>query len=169
MAVTDADYLVQLQQLLPPGRAWPRDPNSALGKLLYGLAGEMARVDQRAENLINEALPNTTSELLPDWERVTNVTSRDAVVVTLTTGGGSTPAYFIALASALGITVAIDTSLTGSVPGATCDGDCERYLQGYDEVFYWQVDVTGAGPMPNLEALFHRLKPAHTLVLFVYS
>lgn len=70
MALTDADYLQQLQELLPPGPAWPRDPDAYLTRLLSAWAAECARVDARANALMDEADPRATAELLPDWERM---------------------------------------------------------------------------------------------------
>ena len=35
-------YLAQLQALLPPGRAWPREPDAVLTKLLHAFADALA-------------------------------------------------------------------------------------------------------------------------------
>lgn len=69
MALTDTDYLRQLQSLLPPGPAWPKDDGATLTRLFGALSSELARVDGRAWQLVEEADPRTTGELLADWER----------------------------------------------------------------------------------------------------
>src|SRR3546814_16731414 len=68
-----AAYLAQLQTLLPPGDAWPRDPDAVLTRMLDAFAAALAQVDGRAGDLITEADPRSTDELLEDWERVTGL------------------------------------------------------------------------------------------------
>ncbi len=65
---TGLDYRKQLQSLLPKGKLWNRNEDSVLTKLLYGMAEELARIDERASNLIDEKLLESTNELLTDHE-----------------------------------------------------------------------------------------------------
>lgn len=108
-------YLAQLQALLPSGVAWPREPEAVLTRLLAAWAEELARVDRRAGDLLREADPRATLELLPDWERVAGLPDacapsaastiqerRAALVARLTSTGGQSVAYFRDLAAALG-------------------------------------------------------------------
>lgn len=120
MQLEAGHYLQILQALLPKGIIWPRDPESDLGRLLYGLAEEMARVDGRAADLVDESDPTTTLELLSDFERVCGLPGkcssgedtveqrRGEVLAKLTSRGGQTPAYFIELAAQLGYSVEIE-------------------------------------------------------------
>lgn len=62
-------YLDQLLALLPPGAALVREPGSPLVRVLGVTAAELARVDARAEQLLLEADPQETAEMLSDWER----------------------------------------------------------------------------------------------------
>lgn len=64
------DYVADLEALLPTGGAWPRGEDTVYHQLNAGLAAEFARIDQRAADLLEEMDPRTTTELLPDWERV---------------------------------------------------------------------------------------------------
>lgn len=169
MGMTAATYLQQLQALLPPGRAWPRDDNSTLGKTLHALADELARVDGRVTDLLDEIIPDQTSELLAQWERICGVAGAQAVLAQLAAQGGASPAYFIALADLLGLTVTIDDDLTGLLANFTCVSPCNALLQGYNKRYWWEVSIPAAGPEPELEALFIKLKPAHTRVDFSYS
>ncbi len=67
------EYSGQALQLLPYGLAWTREPSSNLAKVLRVLAELYARVDQRARNLIDEAVPRTATELLSDWEALLGI------------------------------------------------------------------------------------------------
>lgn len=107
-------YREQLQALLPPGRAWPRESGAVLTQVLDGLAQELSRVDLRVENLIDEIDPRTTGELLPDFERVyglpdpcvtdslTTDQRRNALVSKISNQGGQSPAYFLSVLERLG-------------------------------------------------------------------
>lgn len=114
-----AAYAEQLTQLLPPGPAWPREPDTLLGRLLQALADELARVDGRAFNLLDEADPLTALELLGDWERVaglpdpcipiaTTTRERQIAVARKISGiGGQSIPFFEELAARLGLEVEI--------------------------------------------------------------
>lgn len=189
-----ADYLSQLQALLPVGLAWPREPDSTLTKLLAGWADEFARLDTRAMRLIEEADPRTTEELLPDWERVLGLPDpcmpdgaglqqrRAAVTARLTGIGGQSRVYFIGLAADLGVEITI----TELQPFRCGTGECGDTIFDPEVVFTWQVNLPAdvarvvqfrmgestAGErllemdVGALECLFSRLKPAHTQVVF---
>jgi uncharacterized protein YmfQ (DUF2313 family) len=112
-----AMYSTMLQKLLPWGIAWPRGRRKNLTALLYALAHELACLHARALDLIREADPRTTLEMLPDWERALGLPSqctgplatiderRLAVVTRLTEMGGQSPQYFIDLAASMGFDV----------------------------------------------------------------
>lgn len=70
MAMTADDYRTALQALLPRGAAWTRSPEAVLMRVLAACAEEPERVDERADDLLDEADPRATLELLSDWERV---------------------------------------------------------------------------------------------------
>ena len=107
-------YRDQLLALCPPGAALPDDPSSTWGKLLDALALELARVDERTDDLLAETDPRAALELLTDWERVlglpgqcggtarTLAERRMAAHAALVAQGGATPAYLRAVAAALG-------------------------------------------------------------------
>lgn len=193
MGMTAEDYLAQLQALLPQGPAWPRDAGATLTKLLQAMADELARIDGRAAQLIEEADPRTTAELLADWERVAGLPDscvtaaqstaqrRAALHAKLTTLGGQSTAYFIALAASLGYTVTIT-----EFEQHTVVDDVEHPLYSHPWQFAWQINApqdtvgtlsvtdTVADPLAwwgneLLECVVNRLKPAHTHVLFAYS
>ena len=196
MALTDADYLIQLQALLPPGPAWPQDDAATMTRLFAGLAQELARVDGRALQLLEEADPRTTAELFADWERVAGLPDacavafggdqtvaqrRAALVGRLATLGGQSAAYYIGLAAALGYAITIT-----EFGEHTVNDDVEHPLYSAAWIFSWQVnaalntitDITvestvedpiGAWGNSLLECVIKRLAPAHTSVLFSYT
>lgn len=192
MGLSESDYLSQLQALLPHGPAWPRETDANLTRLLNAWADELARVDGRTSALIEEVDPRTVSELLADWERIaglpdacvvseqTTAQRRASLHARITTLGGQSPAYFIALAERLGYTVTI----TEFDPHTVSD-DVEQPIYGQAWAFAWQVNapqntvgtlsVTDSVADPLawwgnevLECVISRLKPAHTNVLFAY-
>lgn len=193
MAMTRAQHREQLRALLPPGRALEDGGSGTLTELLDALAQECGRVDDSADSLVDEADPRTTYELLSDWERIAGLPDpcvgtpgtieqrRDALVQRLTSRGGQSPAYFIALAQSLGYAVTV----TEFQP-ATVNMTVNKPLYGADWAFAWQVNAaqttvtaaTVASPVNEalrtwgnaaLECVISDRKPAHTKVLFAYS
>lgn len=191
---TRDEYLQAMADLLPWGAAWPRDPASPNMRLLSALAAEFERIDARAVQLYAEVDPASTSELLPDWERVVGLPDpcvtaaqtvaqrRIALEGRLTGVGGQSKAFFIELAARLGYTVTIETFASpaeATAAGVPYTGDEWAHI--------WRVHVpvavavvpfrvggsTVGEPLRAwgnevLECQFNRLKPAHTRVLFAY-
>lgn len=190
-------YLSQLQALLPQGAAWPRDPDATLTKVLSGLAGELARVDARGGDLVEEADPRTTFELLEEWERVAGLPDdctgeagtiqerRAALVDRLTATGGQSIAYFKTVAAALGYTIEVE-EFRPFVCGLARCGD--PLNGGHDVRHTWRTAVpgprvtlfrTGASACgdrlgaidraSDLECRLTKLKPAHSELVFNYE
>jgi len=111
-------YQRLLRQLFPKGKAWEaiEDQTSDLRKLLDSLGNEACRVEERSLQLVEESDPRTTSEMLPDWERLlalpdeceqdpaslTIQERRDRLVQVLTTQGGQYPDFYKRLAENFG-------------------------------------------------------------------
>jgi uncharacterized protein YmfQ (DUF2313 family) len=191
--MTATEYRAQLQALLPPGLAWPRDDSAPLPRLLHAWAEELARLDARAKTLVDEADPRTTTELLTDWERVAGLpdactgpletlTQRRAALVARLTGlGGQSPAYFIALAAALGYAITITEFrphlVMSDVDAPLCDAPWRFVWQvnaATETVRHLLVDSPVDEPLAIwgnalLECVIRRFAPAHTLVLFAYE
>jgi len=191
-----ADYLANLQALLPQGFAWPRAQDAALTRLLLAWADELARLDNRAVDLIEEADPRTTGELFGDWERLaglpdacvlaygvtqTAAQRRDALLAKLTARGGQSAAYYIALAARLGYTITISEHKTYTVRSKVNDplNDLPwRFVftvhAPLNTVRRFTVKSAVNEPLAGwgnelLECVISRLKPAHTHVLFAYQ
>lgn len=195
MGVDASQYLSQIQALLPRGAAWTREPGATLTQLLAAVAEEFARIDVRADALLDEADPRTAYELLPDWERALGLpdecvaaeqtlqSRRAAVVSRITAVGGQSISYYIDLAAALGHTITI-AEVRPSRAGVLQAGD--ELIGTESTVHYWQVSVPmvttyafvaggstageelGYWQPSELECVFERVKPAHTNIFWNY-
>lgn len=194
MGVSAIRYAQQLRDLLPPGKALDDYGDGLLTRLLGGLAMELARVDASAGNLIDESIPTTTLQLLPDWERVCDlpddctpaaqsITARRRAVVARLLGNG-TPSipYLESLAAQLGYTVTI-TRCSARRSGAACGTS----YGGVAWQFAWKVHAalntlqqrfyggavygTPYASWQNsvLECVLKQHAPAHTIPIFIYT
>lgn len=196
MPYTADQYRAQLKALLPPGQAFPRDPGTTLDALLDAMAIELARIDARADRLTIEARPDRTNELLTDWERVAGLPDNCAgvlqstlqgrradLVSKLTSRGGQSREYFIAVAAALGYEVTI-TEFRPFRAGLSSAGDpltngawvyTWRVNGPETTINYFRAGQSRAGePLAtwgndSLECRLRQLKPAHTILQFAYE
>jgi uncharacterized protein YmfQ (DUF2313 family) len=179
---TADQYRQQLKALLPPGRALSLDTTATLHRLLDAIAQEFARIEARARDLVVEAMPDTSIELLPDWERVlglpdhclpredTEAARREAVLAKLAAQGGQSKAYFIELAASLGYP---GGWIEEFVP-FTATSLCTDPLNSDPWCFVWWLHVPQRGPGNEgrdraLECLINRYRPAHTHVMVRYA
>jgi uncharacterized protein YmfQ (DUF2313 family) len=188
-----ADYLSALQRLLPRGRIWSRDPDTVQAKVLSGYTPSAAAMTDRANNLLVDAFPATTYELLPDWESTLGLPDpcagpaptiqlrRAQVAARLTATGGQSIAYFTAIAAALGYSITI-TQFVPSRFGKRFG----TLFGGAAWAFAWQVNAPtftidklrfgGSFGTPFaawgnnvLQCELLSYAPAHTIVNFSYS
>lgn len=190
-----SDYKIQLQALLPPGRLWDalREPGRGSDQLLAALAEEFARVDARAEALLDETDPRTVYELLAEWESFAGLPDpcvpdgqtaderRSALIGRLTGMGGQSRQYFIDLAESLGYSITITEfrpqTVNGSVDEPLYGGDWAFAWQvtaPQDSVTYHAVDGDVAEPLASwgnelLECVLGRFNPAYTHLIFAYT
>lgn len=181
--LTAEEYRNALSGLAPTGLVWPTDPDTNFQKLLGAWADSMALFDSQAMTLVSEMNPAFSQDpgLLLDWFRITATHDRLELIGTFAAVGGASPAYFINLAAALGITITIEefqpftclSSCTDSVGelwpfafGVRVHGaahvdyfDCTSACN--DSIAGWGVEV--------LERLINKLKPAHTRAIFFYG
>lgn len=141
-------YAAQLRALLPRGKAWEFPPDGPFAGLLLGLAEEFTRIDGRTLDLLEEADPRTTLELLPDWERIAalpdactgapdNAAERQAALhQKLNRIGAENAATYIELAARVGYIIRIEEHRPARI-GMRIG---ER-LNGPLWVFVWTVHV----------------------------
>lgn len=187
-------WLSQLQALLPPGLAWPRHPDAVLTRLLGPIAAQMSRIDGRAAELLREADPRQTLELLAEWEADTGqpdpcagpavtLTGRRGRVLAKLLGrpGGQSIAYYTALAARYGQEIAIEEFRpfrAGARAGDRCRSVAWHFawrVQGYaGSPTRFRAGRSIAGDRlaewgnQILECVIRRTAPAHSHVLFGY-
>ena len=197
-ARTAPEILATLLALLPRGWAWTPAPDTVLAQLLLALADELARFETSAEAQLPQVDPRFALDLLADYERVLgpDPCGRDLVEAAgglddrrraahqrWIASGFQTPAYFVALAAALGVPATVteaDVSVLGVI-------ECGMELTPADERFVWlvtlpetrviepELGVLECGGflgelVPSLvECVIRRLAPAHTTPVFSYT
>ncbi|WP_435035175.1 YmfQ family protein [Pseudomonas neuropathica] len=187
-----AQYRNQLRSLLPSGPAWELERLPELNQVLEGVAAELARLDARAVDLLNEMDPAGVSELVPDWEQVMNLPDpclgatplyddrRLAVRRRLLAVGNQNAAYFIEVARSQGYPDATVTELRVPRMGRSRFGLAR--FGTWKAQFMWVLNTGGRlatgrrfgasywgerfgmNPGSALECLIHRSAPAHTQV-----
>ena len=76
--LADTDYRDLLARLLPRGKVWALgDLTGGLALTLLGFGAELARVHNRFLDILEEADPRTTTELIDDWERILDLPDPD--------------------------------------------------------------------------------------------
>jgi len=71
--ITAIEFAGELVRLWPPG-SFLTDPDSNIFKLMHAQGEELARLQQRQIDLLEETDPRTVSELLPEWEKQYDLT-----------------------------------------------------------------------------------------------
>lgn len=143
----DAEYAGALAKLMPRGRIWRGDPGSNLQALLASLAPTYTRSTQAAAQVLVDADPATTVNLLDEWEASLGLPDpctapspslqqrRAAVRAKFGARGTLNIPFFIRLAASLGFTVTI-TEFMSYRADMACD------LPDYDAAWDWAWEVT---------------------------
>jgi uncharacterized protein YmfQ (DUF2313 family) len=193
-AFGDADYQQAMLRLLPRGRVWRGDSASNLSATLLALAPTYTRSMAAAAQVLIDADPATTENLLAEWEASLglpdpctvsspSIEQRQAAVrAKFGARGALTKDYFIALAAALGFSVTITEFSPASV-----GRPCGLPLCGAAWAFAWEVSApeittfysavghSAVGdPLTSYDAgelvcRITRDAPAETTVFFVFS
>ena len=194
---TAGQYQEQLRSLLPSGPAWDPERVPELHQVLQGLAEELARIDARAVDLLNEMDPAGVTELVPDWERMMNLPDpclgltplfddrRLAVRRRLLAVGNQSIAYYLDIARTQGYPNATLTEHRAPRFGRSRFGSAR--FGTWQAQFMWTLNTGGrlllgrrfgatywgerfgVNPSSALECLIHRTAPAHTLVHINYE
>lgn len=193
--LTKDDYTQAHAQLMPRGLAWPRSPSGVLMKVLAAFSRTYAALHAALILLTRELDPRSTSQLLGEWEgfaglpdacslvQGTETERRAALTAKITSTGGASANYFIALAGTLGYPGATVTEFPVRRFGRARFG--ERY-NGRAWRNVWQMNLAAEGATPRrfgdrfqglyktsgntvLECRVVKLKPSHTRVLFQYG
>lgn len=195
---TSSDYLWQFQRLLPRGRVWHRGWGTLQAEALLTLMPTWVRLHLRADNLIGDAFPCSTVELLPEWEAtlglpdpcvqppITTLQQRTAAVCSkFAARGGSSREYFERLAASLGYQITI-TTFQPFRTGQSRTGD-RLYSEAW--AFAWRIDVQGdvgtvihfrtgqstthealaTWGIQQLECMIAASAPANTIPIYAYK
>lgn len=154
-----------LQQLMPRGKAWPRDQTAALTSLLRGFSGRLHAVENHADLLVKEMRPETTELLLEEWEDYLGLPDcnaipdgferrRDAVVEKYHRRGGLAPWQIEqAVKDALGFTIEVTEILPHHVMR-----NIMHPIYSHKYRFIMQVTVTDM-PMIRFKSVSNVLTP----------
>lgn len=189
-----ADFVTAFQNLLPRGRAWSRETTSVQAGLAKALMPTFRRLASRGADLLTDAFPSTTYELLPEWEATLGLPDdcappgqtieqrQQAVRAKFASRGGQDVSYYVSVAAALGFTIAITEYQTFRM-GRSRLGDA---MNGPWAPYAWTVSASplvetffrmGANHMGDrfanwgnseLECTLDRIKPGHTDLYFRY-
>lgn len=189
-----SDFATVIHALMPRGKVWPRDPTAVMAQVINGLAPTFARHTAANNQLLIDAFPLTSVELLPEWESTLGLPDpcagtsptlqgrQQQVVARLTNSGGQSIPYFVAYAKALGYTVTV----TEFAPFRAGQSRAGQQVGTLDWFFTWQVNAPlntityfragqAAADQPLaswgnavLQCELIAIKPAHTYLNFGY-
>lgn len=112
-------YTKAIKSLLPRGRVWSRATSGIQHDLIEGIAKSFQQVDADASQLLIEAFPATTTQLIDEWNLTVGIPdycfgapdsieqNRQYIVAKLIADGGQSNGYYIAIAKSLGIDIVI--------------------------------------------------------------
>lgn len=193
--LTADDFRRAFQALMPRGRVWNTDPDSIQTKVAAGLTVSYAAQTARSNNLLVDAFPATTYELLPEWEATLGLPDpcagpgastqirRSQVVARLANSGGQSAAYYSGFAQRLGYGIFI----TNYAPFRCGQSTAGQALGDEGWFFTWAINSpintivrfaagqSSAGdPLASwgnevLECEMRSLAPAHTILHFNYG
>lgn len=192
------DYLHSLQSLLPTGKAWTRDPDANLTKVLGVYAGILAEIERQALLVLAEADPRTAAMSLDEWEEnlglpdncsLADATIREriaAVVEKYTRKGGLSVAYYMELAAAFGYEIVIEEfepfvcGISGCGGEDVLGGDDIRYMLIINvmnfPVFPFELGASACGEAlldwtaaDEIECIIKKLQPSEAVVYFNYG
>ncbi len=196
MSASSEEFREQLVMLLPPGEALSHEPDSTLVEILWALAEELARVDDRVGQFVDRELDmSLMTELLAEWEEMAGLPDgcgplptldderRNLVIQRLTDEHLMTAQALVDEALRLGYVITVR-----EFDPTVCGDECGSVLASATIWFYFEVVYAGTtefdaelgvtvvgdplgdsiGP-GRLVCLVDRMKPAHTLYTIVSS
>lgn len=194
-AFTDDDFALALRNLLPRGRAWNTDADSVQAQAVSAYAPTFRRSGDAGLELVVDAFPASTVNLLDEWESTLGLPDpcagvsptlqarRNQVVARFSSTGGQSVSDFVAFAAGLGYAITVRQYTPFRVGQSVC-GDP---LSGPDWAHTWAVETslntptyfrTGRAAVGEalstwgnavLECELASISPAHSILQFHYS
>lgn len=189
------DFKSSLKMLLPRGLAWSAFVGGIQDLVLSVYARAYEKINNRANQLLHDAFPANTVELLPEWEKtlalpdpdlpvLDTLQERQAMVVAKFIGlGGQSAAYYKRYAALFGY----DIKVINYGPFRAGYNKAGDPLLGEEWAHIWSVTakkntttyfragLSRAGePLAKwndllLECLMRKVKPSHTKLIFNYT
>lgn len=179
--MTTSRYVSTLLGLLPSGFAWVAEPGTVLRSLLDCIVEEYDRIDARVSQLATEALPDTTDELLAEWEdfaglpsdcaaQPANDNERRATLHARFVGLGFSDralsfAFYEYVAQTLGYVITQGARMAPARAGVARAGD---RVYGISWIYAWRVVTTSGANDALLECTIRELAPPFSTVIFEY-
>ena len=171
-----SDYAAAFRALLPRGKAWPDDTSSVFMRTVAALAMVYQISDEAAIDLLADAFPVGTVNLLPEWEEALGLPDpcvgssptlqqrQAAVYARFIRGGGLNRQRYIDFAAALGFAITISTY----APFRAGHARAGQPVYGQAWAFAWAVTITAdahaLGPAV-LKCELDAIKPAGTTII----
>jgi len=190
---TNVQYRTLLAQHLPPGPVWDIDSQAGIKGLLGGLSLELKAVHNRIVDLMREADPRTTSELLALWLEELGIPGacgvlpadaddqRAMLAAKVAAAGGQTADYLVGVARrALEVleytqadrdAVYIEVRPYGR-PFRAWRSRAWDAANGLGAMFYWRIHLPSDLTAPQravIECILDDVAPAHTVPEFAYD
>ncbi len=166
-------YARMLSNLMPPGKLW-RFIGTLLADLFLACADELARFHGRVDDLLVETDPNTTSELLPEFESELGIDAvastaerRARIVARLIARQRFRPIDFrTALAPLLGQDPADVVVIERTRAFAILVGNDREIFRFF---IYRNPALPGTYFLASAQALLDTIKPSHTIGTVIES
>ena len=198
MALIEEHYTHQINALLPRGPIWKRRRGGVLDAVLFALAREAARVDERLRAIIEESDPRTSVEELGRWFDDWGIPSeclaaivdpsleqmRQELLAKITSNLGLTAAFFESLAATLGFEAKVTTFKEHDVDSDVTEAFWDHQwttvmtlgitIRSDGNAEYLDVTWSADEPLARwgnalLECMIRALAPAHVHVIFMYE
>lgn len=192
------DYDQALDRLLPRGPIWKRVPGSMLDAVLHSIAIELARIDAKADKVLDEADPRTSFDLLDHWFTDWGIPSaclttlsdptleekRRQLIAKILSGSSLTTQFFKDMAETLGyeaeivtysaftVNDSVDKGLYGTEWNTAYSMGVKVKAISTQRIFNttWTVDQPLSVWGDRLfECLMRELIPAHVTAIFEYQ
>lgn len=188
-------YRDQLHALLPAGRAWPEESDTTLDALVRAITAAFAEVDLHDANLLDEILPNSTFDLLPDWERVAGLPDSCSVLgATVTVRRASlleklvskptlNPSEFVRIGRTFGVEITVEEhDQTRAASSSSLDTSGGRWrhvwwitiptsadVQRFNMLSTFDTPFRSVGRNTEMECRLQAASPAHTELFIGYN
>lgn len=171
-AINDSQ-LSTLQSLMPAGAAWPTDNGLTLTEFLRALSYEFSRIKRRVADFINELLPETCYEMLPDYERnyglpdkcaqPTTIAGRRLALLAKMVGfSDQNIPDIVALSAKLGYSVIVDAPVRRANI-FTCGSNCNASMFGRQWMYWWRTYAQSGATDQQIECVYESFTQRHTV------